>query len=89
MPMSCEYVLDLVQGGALDSHDVKLLVNKKYISPACGRQAISKIRLKIQMNGRRERESNPFAICKAAGKRGRWPAHKVESCTRAVKESRR
>jgi hypothetical protein len=88
MPMSCEYVLDLVKGGALDSRDVRLLMQKSHISKSCGRQAIVRIRAKIQMNGAR-RKGNPFAICKAASKRGRWPARKVESCIRAVKESRR
>jgi hypothetical protein len=33
------------------------------------------------------RKINPFAVCKAAGKRGRWPKKKVERCIRAVKKS--
>lgn len=33
------------------------------------------------------RKVNPFAVCKAAGKRGRWPKKKVERCIRAVKKS--
>jgi hypothetical protein len=56
MPMTCGYVLDLVQGGALDSADVRLLMKKGYIGKGCGRQALSKIRVKIQMNGRRRRK---------------------------------
>jgi hypothetical protein len=54
--MTCDYVMDLVQGGALDSRDVRLLMKKDYISKSCGRQAISKIRIKIQMNGHRRRK---------------------------------
>ena len=53
--MTCEYVMDLVRTGALDSGDVRLLMKKDYISKSCGRQAIERIRTKIQMNGRRRR----------------------------------
>lgn len=28
---------------------------------------------------------NPFAVCRAAGKHGRWPKKKVERCIRSVK----
>lgn len=35
------------------------------------------------------RNVNPFAVCKAAGKRGRWPKKKVERCIRSVKKSSR
>lgn len=31
------------------------------------------------------RQVNPFAVCKAAGKRGRWPKKKIERCIRTVK----
>jgi hypothetical protein len=33
------------------------------------------------------RKINPFAVCKAAGKRGRWSKKKIERCIRAVKKS--
>lgn len=31
------------------------------------------------------RKVNPFAICKAAGKRRRWTKKKIERCIRSVK----
>jgi hypothetical protein len=56
MPISCDYVMDLVKGGALDSRDVRLLMQKGHIQKSCGRQAILKIREKISMNGHRRRK---------------------------------